>query len=90
LIPNFSKTFALYPFPTTPTVANGCVVEFGLSQEKPMIEIKSQDAGLYLAKKLQKEKAISNTKAGLLILLISAFAGFISFKIIRPVKAKAG
>jgi hypothetical protein len=72
-------------FPTTPTIANGCSAEFGLSQEKPVIEIKSQDAGLYLAKENQKEEAIHYVKAGIVILLISVFAGFVSFKTIRSV-----
>ncbi len=82
-------------FPTTPTIANGCEVEFGLSQEKPAFEI--QDGGLYLTERLRekeviynKNKRISDIKNGLLILLTSVFAGFVSFKTIRPVKAKAG
>ena len=77
-------------FPTTPTIANGCSVEFGLSQEKPTVEIKSQDVGLYLEKESQKETTIFRVKIGIVVLLISVFAGFVSFKIIRPVKAKAG
>jgi len=55
-----------------------------------VVEIKSQDAGSYLAKLHQKEETITYTKTGLLILLISVFAGFVAFKTIRPVKAKAG
>jgi hypothetical protein len=77
-------------FPTTPTVANGCSVEFGLSQEKPTVEIKSQDVGHYLGKESQKERIILGVILGSVILLISVFSGFVSFKTIRPAKAKAG
>ncbi len=77
-------------FPTTPTIVNGCSAEFGLSQEEPMIEIQSQEVGLYLQKESQKETTIFRIKTGVIILLISAFAGFVSFKTIRPVRAKAG
>jgi len=77
-------------YPTTPTIVNGCSAEFGLSQEKPSIEIKSQDVGLYLEKESQKETTIFRLKIGIVVLLIFVFAGFVFFKIIRPVKAKAG
>jgi hypothetical protein len=77
-------------FPTTPTLVNGCSVEFGLSQEKPSFEIKSQDIGLFLEKENQKETMILRVKIGIVALLTSAFAGFVSFKTVRPVKAKAG
>ncbi len=77
-------------FPTTPTIVNGCFAEFGLSQEKPTFEIQSPDVGPYLQKENQKEIMIFRMKTGLAIALISFFAGFVSFKIIRPARSKAG
>lgn len=75
-------------FPTTPTVANGCFVEFGLSQEKPVLEVESQDAGLYFEKERRKEEIIHGVKIGGIVLLISAIAGLVSFIIVRPDKVK--
>lgn len=77
-------------FPTTPTIVNGCSVEFGLSQKKPSFEIKLQDVGLYLDKKSQMETTLNRVKTGIVVLLISVFAGFVSFKIVSPTKAKVG
>lgn len=77
-------------FPTTPTIVNGCSVEFGLSQEKLSFETKSQDVGLYLEKESQKEITTFRVKTSIVVLSISVFAGLVSFKTIRPVKAKAG
>ena len=77
-------------FPTTPTIVNGCSVEFGLSQEKPSLEIKSQDVELYLEKASQKETTTFRVKTGIVVLLIFVFAGLVSLKTIRPVKIKAG
>ena len=67
-------------FPTTPTIVKGCSAEFGLSKEKPLVEMKQQDVGLYLAKESQNEDTILNVKIGVGILLISLSAGFVSFK----------
>jgi hypothetical protein len=75
-------------FPTTPTIVNGCLAEFGLSQEKPKVEIKSQDVGQYLEKESQKEITIFRVKTGIIVLFIFVFASFVSFKTIRPVKTK--
>jgi hypothetical protein len=77
-------------YPTTPTVVKGCSVEFGLSQEKTRSEIQSQDVWLYLQKERQKEITIFRVKTGVVVLLISVFAGFVSFKTIRSARAKAG
>jgi hypothetical protein len=77
-------------FPTTPTIVNGCSVEFGLAQEKPTFEIQSPDAGLYLQQESQGEITTFRVKTGIVVLLISVFAGFVSFKTIRLGKAKAG
>ena len=77
-------------FPTTPTIVNRCSVEFGLAQEKPPFEIQSPDVGLSLQQESQEELTIFRVKTAVVLLLISVFAGFVSFKTIRLVKAKAG
>ena len=76
--------------PTTPTIVNGCFAEFGLSQVKPIIEIKSQDASQFLQQENRKEIMIYRIKVGIVILLISIFAGFVSFKTISSEQTKAG
>jgi hypothetical protein len=73
-------------FPTTPTIAKGCSAEFGLSKERPTVEIISQDIEQYLEKEDQKETTMSWVKFGIVVLLISVFSGFVSFKIIHPVR----
>jgi len=61
-----------------------------LISRKPSFEIKLQDVGLYLENESHKETTISRVKMGIVVLSIFVFAGFVSFKTIRPVKAKAG
>ena len=77
-------------FATTPIVVNGCSAEFGLSREKPTFEIQSPDVGLYLQKESERETTIFRLKTGIFTVLIAVFAGFVSFKTIRPAMSKAG
>lgn len=70
-------------FPTTEVVVNGCMAEFGLTQERPINEIQLINVEEYLQKQYQKERTVFWLKIGLALMSVSIFAGFVSIKIIR-------
>jgi hypothetical protein len=62
---------------------HGCSAEFGLSQEKPAYASQAINVGEYLHRESEKENVIGWIKMGIIAVLISVFAGFLSVKIIR-------
>lgn len=76
--------------PTTPVVVNECLAEFGLISDDSANTAYSMDVGQYLQERWAKEESNEEVALwltlGISFVLISVFAGFISFKLVRPLK----
>lgn len=77
-------------YPTTPTIAKGCVAAFGISQEKPPVEIEQEDLAQFLDRENQRAAVIFLVKTGCLLLASLLMAVYFILAITRPITSRIG